>query len=75
MKPLSPTERGGRGGFRGARRGRGRGRGGWGGRGRGDLDSTGKCGQSTCHITPNYSVSNTVHDDTCALRVGLYSTV
>ena len=33
MKPLSPTERGGRGGFRGARRGRGRGRGGWGGRG------------------------------------------
>lgn len=32
MRPTSPVERGGRGGYRGARRGRGRGRGGRGGR-------------------------------------------
>ncbi|KAI0212478.1 La-related protein 1B [Lamellibrachia satsuma] len=57
MKPLSPTERGGRGGFRWARRGRGRGRGGWGGRGRGDLDST---GQMQYYFDEHYYMDSTV---------------
>ena len=63
MKPLSPTERGGRGGFRGARRGRGRGRGGWGGRG-GRTDAMD--GKFTVVISKQHSIiipsTETIHN-------------